>query len=156
MIVDEARVVRLDKKTDAVIVITHSSHNTLSNTVLDSLCDDLYIILILIEQVNGEISFLCHIQEISGGIGSNFRAKVYSKGYRVFSIDRNVNYPSKSNLWEVKSEEDVLNLPTAIETEARVFNFRQMIPIPPFLVKAISNSRVTESTMVAFIVAASG
>ena len=106
--------------------------------------------------MNGKISFLCHIQEISGGIGSNFRAKVYSKGYRVFSIDRNVNYPSKSNLWEVKSEEDVLNLPTAIEIEARVFNFRQMIPMPPFLVKAISNSRVTESTMVAFIVAASG
>ena len=101
---------RLNRNTDAVVAITHCSRNPSSNMVLDYLNEDPHIVLLCVEQVTGDIALFHHVQEVSGGIGSNFKSKVCLNGWgssstalhlddRLFSDGVAINCPTKEDLW---------------------------------------------------------
>ena len=66
---------------NVVVIITHYSLNISFNIVFDYFKDDQYLVMLSTEQVTGDIMFFHHIQEISGWVGSNFKSKLYLKGW---------------------------------------------------------------------------
>ena len=80
LILADDKMERLSKNTDAVVAITDCTQNGHQSMALDYLKDDPHIVLLSAEQVTRNISSLHHIQEVSGGIGSNFKSKACMKG----------------------------------------------------------------------------
>ena len=150
LILAEDKMDRLNRNTDAVVAIIHCSRNPSSNMVFDYLKDDPHLVMLSVEQVTGDIALLHHIQEVSGGIGLNFKSKACLKGWgssatalqledRLFSESVTVICPTKENLWNADSAGSFKNVDPASDNEARSFAFRGMIPIPPFAAMSIIN-----------------
>ena len=81
LILVDVKMERLNKSTDAVVAITDYTQNVRQSMSLDYSKDDPCIALLSVEQATGSISFLHHIQEVSGGIGSSFKSKACVKGW---------------------------------------------------------------------------
>ena len=94
---------------------------------------------------------LHYIQEVSGGIGSNFMCKACVKGCgaSVTALQLNERLLEKEQsltvlkkyLWEATNSDGF----KSVEPESRVggwnFSFRHVIPVPPFVVKTIIEHR---------------
>ena len=71
---EDDKMERLNKNTDAVVAITDYTQNVRQSISLDYSKDDPCIALLSVEQATGSISLFHNVQEVSGGIGSNFKA----------------------------------------------------------------------------------
>ena len=116
LILADDKMERLNKNTDAVVAITDSTQNEHQSMVLDYLKDDPHIVLLSVEQVTRNISLLHHIQEVSGGIGSNVKVKACMKGWGtsatalelddgIFSDSILTSCPKKDDLWAATSSD---------------------------------------------------
>ena len=74
LVLADEKMEHLKKNTDTVFTSTHCSKSTTQNIALDCSKDDPHIVLLSVEQATGSISLFHHVQEVSGGIGSNFKA----------------------------------------------------------------------------------
>ena len=107
------------------------------------------------------------MEEVSGGIGSNFKSKVALQGWnaeaqalllnsRIFSESKIVKCPNKEDLWNTESAEGFRNVSNDSSSDEMNFEFRTLIPLPPFLAKTFVDSGVTSPNELGFLAVASG
>ena len=119
--------------------------------VFHYLKDDPCIALLTVEKVTGSISVLHHVQQDSGGIGSNFKSKACTKGWEssatglqldegIFSDSILTSYPKKEDLWAATSSDGFKGIEPELGVRGRNFSFRHVIHVPPFVVKTFSDS----------------
>ena len=80
-IIEEAKVKRLSRNSDAVIAITNFSRKDNSNLVLGYLLDNPFIFLMEVRMIEGGIQFFHHTQEVTVRLGSNLKCKVGLQGW---------------------------------------------------------------------------
>ena len=71
---------RLNKNTDLVIDISKHESDNSGRSFLEALRKNPQIVVLAVNQIEGDISFFHNVQELSGGIGSSFNSIVGLQG----------------------------------------------------------------------------
>jgi len=75
---------------------------------------------------------------------------------RLFSESTRINCPNENDLWRVELAEDFSKVLRAENPNERIFAFRSLIPLPPFLAKTFMDSGISVPSELGFLAVASG
>ena len=162
-IFEESSVETLNKHSNAVISITYSNNS--GPQVLEHLRNNRKIILLGQNVVSEEMFLVHHVEEVSGGIGSSFKALVCLQGFGTKATPLQLNTwllnecievdcPTENDIWGAGSMEDFYNLAPAEGTNVRTMKFRALLAIPSFISKTIVDSGASDPKEMGFLVLA--
>ena len=153
-IIDQEGYDRLNTNAGAVVGISKPSE-TISDRrmIVEALRKNPQVVIMAVNQIEGDITFFHNIQELSGGIGSSFNSLVGLKGWgneatavqlehRLFNHESTVICPSKDSFWTCASALEFKEVEPTEESGTEVY-FKAIITLPPFLSKVLIDSSST-------------
>lgn len=131
--------------------------------VMDQLCENDKVVLLGQNQVSEEVLLIHHLEEITGGIGSSFKAIVCLQGFgtKAMSLQLTsclmkecieVNCPSSDSLWDAGSLQEFVDLRPPAGGRRREVKFRDFISLPPFIAKALIKSGTADPKEASFLI----
>ena len=161
MILHEESFGNLNKHTGLAASIAHSSND--GNQSISQLRDNNNIVLIGQNVASNEIFLAHHLQEVSGGIGSSFKALVCLRGLGVTTMPIQLDpqlmndgielgCPSIEDLWNAGSASTFVSLPALSGKRRRKANFKALLTAPPFASKTLADSNASDPEEASFLV----
>ena len=137
---------RSNKNADAVMCTSSPSDENNQGQILDSLRKNPQVVLMAVNQIEGDVTFFHNAQELSGGIGSSFVSLVGLQGWRVeaktvqlehhmFHNKAIVDCPAEDDLWKSTSSSIFKDVPAVSGRNKRKVTLGKVMAIPPFLLK---------------------
>ena len=153
-IFEESSHANLNNHSDAVMSITHSDKS--GAKVLEEIRNNKQVSLLGQKQVSEELFLAHHVEEASEGIRSSLKEIACFQGLVTKATTLQLNSgmlsdgidmkcPSVESIWSAVSVQEFSSLAPAKITRERIFNFRPLIALPPFVTKKIAESGVRSS-----------
>ena len=100
----------MNKNPDALTCMSSPSDENNQGQILDALRKNHQVVLMAVNQIEGDVTFFHNVQELSGGVGSSFVSLVGLQGWGVeamtvqlehhlFHHKTIVDCPAKDDLW---------------------------------------------------------
>jgi hypothetical protein len=158
---------RLNKNTDLVIDISKHESDNSGRSFLEALRKNPQIVVLAVNQIEGDISFFHNVQELSGGIGSSFNSIVGLQGWgveatavqleqRIFEHHATVSCPTFEGLWECSSASSFKNVPAGRTTNQNKITFGGLLTLPPFISKVFMDAGSTAPEELGFLAVSAG
>ena len=121
----------------------------------------------VVNQIEGDVTFFHNVQELSGGVGSSFISLVGLQGWGVeatavqlehhlFHHKAVIDCPAEDDLWKSTSSSIFKDVPSVSGRNKRKVTFGKVMAIPPFLLKLFLECSSSAPEELGFLAVAAG
>lgn len=158
---------RLNKNVELVIDISKCESNNSGRSFLEAVRTDSQVVVLAVNQIEGDISFFHNVQELSRGIGSLCNSIAGLQGWgveataaqleqRLFEHHSTVLCPTLESLWECTSASSFKNVQEGKGSNRNNITFGGLLTIPPFLSKAFIDAGSAAPEELGFLTVSAG